>query len=135
MSCDKDSLIELDEDVIRKISFDKSPEIKSESSYDFKRYRDRIEKLVQDEKKVIEELGGKMNSYNRVSTEEDADRKEKKRDIEKIIAENYKLVKGYNYNSYYINKYLSKKSDKVDISDGLEPAENLYADDSSQRGI
>ena len=119
MSCDKDSLIELDEDVIRKISFDKSPEIKSESSYDFKRYRDRIEKLVQDEKKVIEELGGKMNSYNRVSTEEDADRKEKKRDIEKIIAENYKLVKGYNYNSYYINKYLSKKSDKVDISDRL----------------
>ena len=115
MSCDKDSLIELDGDVIRKISFDISPDIKSKLSYDFKRYRDKIEELIQNEEKTMKELKYKIDLYSRVSDEEEADKMEKKIDVEKIILENYRLKKEYNYNYNDIKKYLSKKSGEVDI--------------------
>lgn len=118
MSCDKDSLIELDEDVIRKISFDKSPEIKSKLSYDFKRYRDRIEKLVQDENKVMEELDSKIGSY-RESLMEKCDKDKEIECIREFISDNYNHEAGYNH--CYINKYLSKKSKKVGINDLHQP--------------
>ena len=119
MSCDKDSLIELDEDVIREISFDKSPEIESKLSYDFKRYRDRIEKLVQDEKKVMEELDSKIGLYYKLLMEECDKDKEIKviNDVRDFILKNYNRESSFNDGD--INKYLSIKSKKVDISDCL----------------
>lgn len=115
MSCDKDSLIELDRDVIRKISFDKSPEIESNLSYDFKRYRDTIEKLVQDEKKVMEELDSKIGSYREsLRGECDKDKEIKViNDVREFILKNYNCEASFKWGT--INKYLSKKSKKVDI--------------------
>lgn len=118
MSCDKDSLIELDGDVIRKISFDISPDIKSKLSYDFKRYRDKIEELVQDEKKVMEELDSKIGSYCEPLMGE-CDKDKYIECIREFISDNYNHEAGYNYCS--INKYLSKKSKKVDINDLHRP--------------
>ena len=122
MSCDKDSLIELDRDVIRKISFDISPDIKSELSYDFERYRDKIKVLVQDEEKIMEELYSKIDLYYKLLMEEcDKDKKIKViNDVRGFILKNYNSE--FNVNDGDINKYLSIKSKKVDISDCLLPS-------------
>ncbi len=115
MSCDKDSLIELDRDVIRKISFDISPDIKSELSYDFERYRDKIKVLVQDEEKIMEELDSKIDLYYKLLMEECDKDKEIKviNDVGDFISKNYN--REASFNSGDINKYLSNKSNKVDI--------------------
>lgn len=124
MSCDKDSLIELDGDVISKISFDTSPDIKSKLSYDFKRYRDKIEVLVQYEKKIMKELDSKIALYHKSSSKE-CDKDKEIKDVREFILESYNCEASFDWGN--INKYLSKKSKKVDISDCVLPSREFIS--------
>ena len=74
--------------------------------------------MVQDEKKVMEELDSKIVSY-RESLMGECDKDKEIECIREFISDNYNHEAGYNH--CYINKYLSKKSKEVDINDLHQP--------------
>jgi len=109
LTCDKDSLIELEGDKIKEICFDKSNS-KETKLYDLKKYKVKIHELLKNEHENIEKLDGLADKYfasdKKTSVEEY---------INNIISNNYNLLKEYNYGR--IKKYLSQKSDKIDIEE------------------
>ena len=102
-------MIELEGDKIKEICFDKSNS-KETKLYDLKKYKVKIHELLKNEHENIEKLDGLADKYfasdKKTSVEEY---------INNIISNNYNLLKEYNYGR--IKKYLSQKSDKIDIEE------------------